>query len=141
MSWSAASPTLRSVENIAAEQLDELRSQCPIRVVDGRGVEPTFTIWGHNAQAAVTENEIVVAAQVTTPARDSVVFASMVCCCRREPLDTTADRIATFVADTGYWTIPNATLDIDADVLFTPMPMTQGITDPNDPRLASGDLL
>jgi hypothetical protein len=29
-----------------------------------------------------------------------------------------------------------ATLDIDADVLITPMPMTRGITDPNDPRIA-----
>lgn len=50
--------------------------------------------------------------------------------------DNDGDRAETFVADTGYWSIPNATLDIDAEVLITPMPMTQGITDPNDPRLA-----
>jgi hypothetical protein len=34
---------------------------------------------------------------------------------------TGADRADTFVADTGYWSIPNATLDIDADALITPM--------------------
>ena len=51
-------------------------------------------------------------------------------------VDTGAERVETFVADTGYWSIPNATLDIDADVLITPMPLTGGITDPDDPRLA-----
>ena len=54
-----------------------------------------------------------------------------------ENLDNTnADRPEVFVADTGYWSIPNATLDIDADVLITPMPLTGDITDPDDPRLA-----
>lgn len=51
-------------------------------------------------------------------------------------VDTGADRVETFVADTGYWSISNATLDSDADVLITPMPLTGGITDPDDPRLA-----
>jgi transposase len=92
-------------------------------------------IWGYNAQAAVTEDQIVVAAEVTTAARDSVVFETMVAVAEENLENTSADRVETFVADTGYWSIPNATLDIDADVLITPMPMTQGITDPNDPRL------
>jgi len=35
-------------------------------------------IWGYNAQAAVTEDQIVIAAEVTTVARDSVVFGTMV---------------------------------------------------------------
>ena len=93
-------------------------------------------IWGYNAQAAVTEDQIVVAAEVTTAARDSVVFETMVAATEESLANTGADRIETFVADTGYWSIPNATLDIDADVLITPMPLTGGITDPNDPRLA-----
>jgi len=93
-------------------------------------------IWGNNAQAAVTQDQIVVAAQVTTAARDSVVFETMVTASEQSLETNNGDRVETFVADTGYWSIPNATLDIDADVLITPMPMTQGITDPNDPRLA-----
>ena len=44
--------------------------------------------------------------------------------------------VVVFVADTGYWSIDNATLDVDADLLITPMPMTGGITDPHDPRIA-----
>ena len=47
---------------------------------------------------------------------------------------------ARFVADTGYWSIDNATLGIDAEVLITPMPMTGGITDPDDPRVARRDI-
>jgi transposase len=92
-------------------------------------------IWGYNAQAAVTEDQIVVAAEVTTAARDSVVFEAMVAATEETLADTGADRVETFVADTGYWSIPNATLDINADVLITPMPLTGGITDPDDPRL------
>ena len=93
-------------------------------------------IWGYNAQAAVTQDQIVVAAEVTTVARDSVVFETMVVATEENLVDTGAERVETFVADTGYWSIPNATLDIDADVLITPMPLTGGITDPDDPRLA-----
>jgi transposase len=93
-------------------------------------------IWGYNAQAAVTQDQIVVAAEVTTAARDSVVFETMVVAAEENLENTAADRVETFVADTGYWSTPNATLDIDAEVLITPMPMTQGITDPDNPRLA-----
>ena len=93
-------------------------------------------VQGYNAQAAVTADQIVVAAEVTNAARDSVVFAAMVAATEQNLQDNNGDRVEMFVADTGYWSIPNATLDIDAEVLITPMPMTQGITDPNDPRLA-----
>ncbi len=92
-------------------------------------------IWGYNAQAAVTEDQIVVAAEVTNAARDSVVFAPMVTAAEGNLTDAGADPPGVVVADTGYWSIPNATLEIDAEVLITPMPITQGITDPNDPRL------
>jgi len=92
-------------------------------------------IWGYNAQAAVTEDQIVVAAEVTTAARDSVMFAAMVAAVEQTLDDTDADQPGVFVADTGYWSIDNATLDVDADVLITPMPLTGAVTDPNDPRL------
>lgn len=93
-------------------------------------------IQGYNAQAAVSEDQIVVAAEVTTAASDSVVFATMVDHAQGNLTDNGADSPGVFVADTGYWSIPNATLDIDAEVLITPMPMTGAITDPDDPRLA-----
>ena len=91
-------------------------------------------VQGYNAQAAVTTDQIVVAAEVTTAARDSVVFAAMVVATHNNLAEGGSQPVRTFVADTGYWSIDNATLDIDADILITPMPMTGGITDPNDLR-------
>jgi hypothetical protein len=32
--------------------------------------------------------------------------------------------VKVFVADTGYWSVDNATLDVDADILIAPMPMS-----------------
>jgi len=78
----------------------------------------------------------VVAAEVTNAGRDSVIFAAMVDAAERNLAGSGADQPGVFVADTGYWSIDNATLDVDADVLITPMPIAQGITDPNDPRIA-----
>jgi transposase len=92
-------------------------------------------IWGYNAQAAVTEDQIVVGAEVTNAARDSTIFETMVNATEQNLTDNGTDPPEVFVADTGYWSIPNATLDIDAEVLITPMPITQGITDLDDPRL------
>ena len=78
----------------------------------------------------------MVAAEVTTAARDSVVFGTMVAAADHNLAGKGGDPVDVFVADTGYWSIDNATVDIDAEVLITPMPMTGGITDPDDPRVA-----
>ena len=93
-------------------------------------------VQGYNAQAAVTVDQIVVAAEVTNAARDSVAFAMMVVAAECNLAGNGGDPVATFVADTGYWSIDNAMLDIDAEVLITPMPVTGGVTDPDDPRIA-----
>ena len=92
---------------------------------------------GYNAQAAVSEDHIIVAAEVTNAANDSTMFETMI--------DATGanleaagcgESVGTYVADAGYWSVPNVTLETDAEVLITPMPATNGITDPDDPRLA-----
>lgn len=41
------------------------------------------------------------------------------------------------MTDAGYWAVPNVMLETEAEVLITPMPATQGITDPDDPRIAT----
>lgn len=93
-------------------------------------------VQGYNAQAAVTEDQIVVAAEVTNAARDSVIFAAMVDATQQNLARGSGEPVEVFVADTGYWSIDNATLDVDADILITPMPVTGGVTDPDDPRIA-----
>jgi transposase len=90
-------------------------------------------VQGYNAQAAVTEDQIVVAAEVTNAARDSVIFEAVVAATEQNLAG--GDQPEVFVADAGYWSIDNATLGIGADVLITPMPMTGGITNPQDPRI------
>ncbi len=92
-------------------------------------------IQGYNAQAAVSEDHIVVAAEVCNAANDSTQFQPMVTATSRNLADVDADPVEVFVADAGYWNPDNATFDIDADVLIVPMPATQGITDPTDPRI------
>jgi hypothetical protein len=47
-----------------------------------------------------------------------------------------SDPVGAYAADAGYWSVPNATHDTDAQLLIAPMPATQGITDPDDPRIA-----
>lgn len=47
-----------------------------------------------------------------------------------------AEAVGSYIADAGFWSVPNATYDVGADVLIAPMPATQGITDPDDPPIA-----
>jgi transposase len=95
-------------------------------------------VQGYNAQAAVSEDHVIVAAEMTNAANDSTMFAAMV-----EATDANLedagrrDAVGAFVADAGYWSVPNATLAADAEVLISPMPATNGVIDPDDPRVAA----
>ncbi len=93
-------------------------------------------VQGYNAQAAVSEDQVVVAAEVSNAANDLRQFQPMVAATYRNLADVEAEPIEVVVADAGYWNADNATLDIAAEVLITPMPATRGITDPTDPRIA-----
>jgi transposase len=92
---------------------------------------------GYNAQAAMSEDQMIVASELTNAANDSTMFAPLV---QATEANLAAaghnDPIGAYAADAGYWSVPNATMDSDADLLIAPMPATQGITDPDDPRIA-----
>jgi transposase len=94
-------------------------------------------VQGYNAQAAVSEDQIVVAAEVTNAANDTTMFGPMV---EATEANLTAagrpEAVGAYAADAGYWSLPNLTHPVEADVLITPMPATSGITDPDDPRIA-----
>jgi len=91
---------------------------------------------GYNAQAAVSEDHIIVAAEVTNAANDSTMFETMIEATEANLDDAGCGQsVGTYVADAGYWSVPNVTLQTEAEVLITPMPATRGIADPDDPRL------
>lgn len=94
-------------------------------------------VQGYNAQAAVSVDQVIVAAEVTNAANDSTMFSPMVAATEENLTQSAAGEVVTFVADTGYWSVPNVTIETSAEVLITPMPATKGITDPNDPRIAT----
>ena len=90
---------------------------------------------GYNAQAAVSTDQVIVAAEVTNAVNDSTMFAPMVRASEENLAAADADDIGTFVADTGYWSVANVTIATPSKVLVTPMLATKGIADPDDPRI------
>jgi hypothetical protein len=92
---------------------------------------------GYNAQAAVSEDQVIVAAELTNAANDSTMFAPLVQATQANLAAAGRDHpVGAYAADAGYWSVPNAILDTDAELLIAPIPATRGITDPDDPRIA-----
>ena len=93
-------------------------------------------VQGYNAQAAVSEDHIIVAADVTNAANDTTCFEPLALAATKNLAATGAEPAGAFVADAGYWSTDNASLSLGADVLIAPVPATNGITDAADPRFA-----
>lgn len=74
---------------------------------------------GYNAQAAATENQIVVAAEVHATTNDQPHFVPMA---TAAVTNLTAaghpEQVGTFLADAGYWTAANAETKVGAQVLI-----------------------
>ena len=94
---------------------------------------------GYNAQAAVSEDQVIVAAEVTNAANDTTMFAPMVKATEENLAFVGMEVSGAFVADTGYWSVDNMAVNTKAEVLVPPMPITNGIADPADPRIAQRD--
>jgi len=58
---------------------------------------------GYNAQAAVSDDQVIVAAEVTNNASDATVFEHMVGSAKENLEHAEAAAPETFLADTGYW--------------------------------------
>jgi transposase len=76
---------------------------------------------GYNAQAAVSDDQMVVAAEVTNNASDATVLEPMVTATRAELAEAGAPEPTTFLADAGYWS-PDAlnALDRATDLVIPP---------------------
>jgi hypothetical protein len=93
-------------------------------------------VQGYNAQAAVSEDQVIVAAALTNAANDTTMFVPMVDATEANLQEVGRPKaVGAYAADAGYWSVANVTHSTDADVLIVPIPATNGVTDPHDPRL------
>lgn len=93
-------------------------------------------VQGYNGQAAVSEDHVIVAAEVTNAANDTTCFEPLAVSATENLAATGAEPVEVFVADAGYWSTDNASLRLGAEVLIAPVPATNGVTDAADPRFA-----
>lgn len=74
---------------------------------------------GYNAQAAATVDQVVVAAEVTVTVNDQPHFVPMAAAVAENLADAGhRGSVGAFVADAGYWTAANGTVDVGAEVLI-----------------------
>lgn len=88
------------------------------RVMKGpRGFGPAY-----NAQAAVTEDQLIVAADVTQDRADNAQFAPMAEAAMDLLDDLGADTPDYVVGDAGYWSPESFEADVEAEILIPPAP-------------------
>ncbi len=99
---------------------------------------PRGWLWGYNAQAAVSEDGLVVAADVTQSPVDNAQFVAVVDQAG-ENLDAAGmDEPAHAVADSGYWSSDNATSHQDpAAPRPRPTPLIPPVPSKHRPKLAT----
>lgn len=74
---------------------------------------------GYNAQAAATEGQIVLAAEVHATTNDQPHFVPMAAAAAANLTAAGHEKpVGTFLADAGYWTVANAEADVGAQVLI-----------------------
>ena len=74
---------------------------------------------GYNAQAAATADQVVLAAEVTVTTNDQPHFVPMATAVAENLTEAGHHAgVGAFVADAGYWTAANGTVDVGADVLI-----------------------
>jgi transposase len=74
---------------------------------------------GYNAQAAATADQVVLAAEVTATTNDQPHFVPMATAVAENLTEAGHQGgVGAFVADAGYWTAANGTVDLGAEVLI-----------------------
>ena len=93
---------------------------------------------GYNAQAAATADQIVLAAEVTVTTNDQPHFVPMATAVTENLAEAGHhDGVGAFVADAGYWTAANGTVDVGAEVLIATRKTAWRKADkPDDDKLA-----
>jgi transposase len=78
-------------------------------------------VQGYNAQAAATEDQVVVSAEVTNNNDDKGHFRPIVEDAQANLDAAGAEPIGTVVADAGYFSVDNVTADLGCDTLIAPV--------------------
>jgi transposase len=76
---------------------------------------------GYNGQVAVTQDQIIVAADLTADNNDSTQLQPMIAQAKDNLDAATAQRIGTVVADAGYFGEDNVDLELGVDLLIAPV--------------------
>ena len=83
-------------------------------------------VQGYNAQAAVSTDQVIVAAEVTNAANDTTMLIPMVSATEANLAAAVRSCLRMFVADTGYWSGENLAVETTAELLIPPLPITRG---------------
>jgi hypothetical protein len=94
-------------------------------------------VQGYNTQAAVSEDHLIVAADVTNAANDTTCFEPLAVTATENLAAAGAEPVGIFVADAGYWSTDNASLNLGAEVLIAPVPPRTGSPTPPTPASPS----
>lgn len=134
---------LRELEDVEAHRRAWSKSRKPPRVnmtdPESRTMKgPRGWLWGYNAQAAVSEDGLVVAADVTQSPVDNHQFVPLVDQAG-ENLDIVGmDHPDHAVADSGYWSTGNATSHHDPDApRQRPRPLIPPVPSKHRPKLST----
>lgn len=134
---------LRQLEDVEARRRSNSKSRKPPRVnmtdPEARTMKgPRGWRWGFNAQAAVSEDGVIVAADVTQSAVDNNQFVPLVDQAIENLADAGADEPGHAVADAGYWSSTNATSHQDPDAPRPrPKPLIPPVPSKSRPRLGT----
>ena len=111
---------LRQLEDVEARRRSNSKSRKPPRVnmtdPEARTMKgPRGWLWGYNAQAAVSEDGLIVAADVTQAPVDNSQFVPLVDQAVSNLAAAGAEDPEHALADAGYWSSDNATSHLDPD--------------------------
>jgi transposase len=96
-------------------------------------------VQGYNAQAAVTADQVVVAAEVTNQSHDQDQFEPMITAVQANLAAAAVNApLASVIADAGYWSHRNASLDLGPTVLIA-TGKRHNLADLDPPTTPSGE--
>jgi transposase len=96
----------------------------------------TGYLQGYNAQAAVSDDQVIVAAEVSKSRNDTQNFIPVAKATEENLVAAGAKPPKAILADTGYWSTKNLDYETDAELLIPPMPSTNSAVKADDPSIA-----